>query len=41
MLAIEDSLEKARYIGGFPAERNDLNYMIKLLLATNILPALF
>jgi hypothetical protein len=32
VLAIEGSLEKARYIGGFPAEGNHLSYMIKLLL---------
>ena len=30
-LAIENSLEKARYIGGFPSEGKDLNYMRKLL----------
>ena len=30
-LAIGNSLEKARYIGGFPSEGKDLNYMRKLL----------
>src|SRR5580700_533372 len=30
-LGIEGPLDKARYIGGFQAEGNDLSYMIKLL----------
>ena len=34
-LGIEGSLDKARYIGGFQAEGNDLSYMIKLLFLTN------
>jgi len=34
-LAIEGSFEKARYIGGFPAKGNDLNYMDRLLLVTH------
>jgi hypothetical protein len=36
-LGIEGSLDKGRYIGGFPVEGNDLSYMIKLLLVTRIL----
>jgi ribulose-phosphate 3-epimerase len=36
-LAIECSFEKARYIGGFQSEGNDLSYMDKLLLSTHIL----
>jgi hypothetical protein len=30
-LGIEGPLDKARYIGGFQAEGNDLSYMIRLL----------
>jgi hypothetical protein len=35
-LGIEGSLDKARYIGGFVAEGNDLSHMDRLLLETNI-----
>src|ERR1700727_1669033 len=34
-LGIEGSLDKARYIGGFHGEGNDLSYMIKLLFLTD------
>jgi hypothetical protein len=34
-LGIEGSLDKARYIGGFQAEGNDLSYIIKLLFLTD------
>jgi ribulose-phosphate 3-epimerase len=35
-LGIEDFLDKARYISGLQAEGNDLSYMDKLLLDTNV-----
>jgi hypothetical protein len=35
-LGIEGSPDKARYIGGFQAEGNDLSYMDRLLLVTHI-----